>query len=117
MRDDLANGRLVTLDLQGAVDKAAFMERIVVALNLPGWFGRNWDALADSLTDHTVWPPGAADKGLLIVVRGWQQWAKARPEEWATAREVFAAAMDRMPALTVALVLGGSHEDPADLPG
>lgn len=117
MTDDLASRLLVTLDLHGAVDKAAFMERVVVALDLPGWFGRNWDALADSLTDHTVWPGGAADKGLLLAVRGWQQYAKARPEEWGIAREVFAEAMDRMPALAVALVIGGPHEDPADVPG
>ena len=117
MADDVGNPVLVMLNLQGAVDKAAFMERIVVGLRLPGWFGRNWDALADSLTDHTLWPPGAADKGLLLVVRGWQQYARTRPDEWTTAQEVFARAMERMPALAVALVLGDSHEDRPDLPG
>jgi hypothetical protein len=117
MTDDFASRLLVTLDLDGVADKAAFMERIVRALDLPDWFGRNWDALADSLTDRTVWPADAVDGGLLLVVRGWQGYAKARPAEWGIAREVFCEAMDRMPALSVALVLGGSHEDRADLPG
>jgi hypothetical protein len=96
----------VTLDLDGVTDKAGLMDRCAAALKLPDWFGRNWDALADSLADHTVWPEGAAERGLLIVVRGWRPYAEARPEEWETAQEIFAEAADRTPALTVALALG-----------
>ncbi|MBW8704807.1 hypothetical protein MBT84_34945 [Streptomyces sp. MBT84] len=70
MTDDLADRLVVTLDLDTVDDKAAFMERIAGALGLPDWFGRNWDALADSLTDRTVWPPAAVGRGLLLVVRG-----------------------------------------------
>ncbi|MGW3497256.1 barstar family protein [Streptomyces sp. NPDC001020] len=117
MTDDPAGRREVTLDLGGACDKAAFMERIVHALELPDWFGRNWDALADSLADPTVWPAGAAEKGLLLVVRGWQPYAKARPGEWEIAQEVFSEAVDRTPGLSVLLALGGSHEEAVDLPG
>jgi hypothetical protein len=117
MTDDLAGRLVVTLDLDGVADKAAFMERIVGALKLPDWFGRNWDALADSLTDRTVWPTEAVEKGLLLVVRGWQPYAKARPEEWEIAREVFTEAVDRAPGLSVTLTLGGSYEGPSDLPG
>ncbi len=108
MTDDLAGRRVVTLDLDTVTDKAGLMDRCARALELPDWFGRNWDALADSLGDHTVWPEGAVEKGLLIVVRNWQPYAKARPDEWETAREVFAEAADRTPALSVALALGGS---------
>lgn len=93
----------VTLDLDGVTDKAGLMDRCAAALKLPGWFGRNWDALADSLSDHTVWPEEAVERGLLIVVRGWRPYAEARPEEWETAQEIFAEAADRTPALTVAL--------------
>ncbi|MEU6552703.1 barstar family protein [Streptomyces sp. NPDC046915] len=100
--------RVVTLDLAGVTDKAGLMDRCVRALALPDWFGRNWDALADSLSDHMVWPEGAVERGLLIVVRHWQGYARTRPEEWKTAREVFTEAADRTPALSVALTLGGS---------
>jgi hypothetical protein len=117
MTDDLAGPLVVTLDLDGVADKAAFMERVVRALDLPDWFGRNWDALADSLADDTVWPAPAVERGLLLVVRGWQPYATARPEEWETAREVFAEAADRMPGLSVALALGGSHKGSSELPG
>ncbi|MET7487822.1 barstar family protein [Streptomyces sp. NPDC005538] len=99
----------VTLDLDGVTDKAGLMDRCAEALGLPGWFGRNWDALADSLGDHTVWPEGAVEQGLLVVVRNWRPYAKARPDEWGTAVDVFGDAVDRTPALSVMLALGGAE--------
>jgi hypothetical protein len=108
MTDDLAGRIVVTLDLDGVSDKAALMDRCAGALTLPDWFGRNWDALADSLSDHTVWPEGAVERGLLLVVTGWRGYAKARPAEWETAQDVFAEAADRTPRLAVLLALGAS---------
>ncbi|MEU3414294.1 MULTISPECIES: barstar family protein [unclassified Streptomyces] len=108
MSEDPTGRLVVALDLDGVTDKAGLMDRAARALALPGWFGRNWDALADSLSDHTVWPDGAVERGLLIVVHGWRPYAGARPEEWRTAEEVFAEAADRTPALTIALALGGT---------
>lgn len=99
---------VVTLDLDGVTDKAGLMDRCARALHLPDWFGRNWDALADSLSDPTVWPADAVERGLLIVVRNWRPYAKALPDEWETAQEVFSEAVDRTPALSVTVALGGS---------
>lgn len=39
------------LDTAGVHDKAQLMDRLALALDLPPWFGRNWDALADCLTE------------------------------------------------------------------
>lgn len=72
----------VVLGLEGAGDKAAFMERCAVALALPDWFGRNWDALADVLRGRR----------LVLVVTGWEAFAERCPQDWATARSVFAEA-------------------------
>lgn len=82
------------LNLDGVADKAGLMERCVRTLELPDWFGRNRDALADSLGDSTVWPAPAVGKGLLVVVTGGQPYAKTRPDEWEIARDVFAQAAD-----------------------
>ncbi|MFE0513020.1 barstar family protein [Streptomyces sp. NPDC058964] len=98
--------RVVTLDLAGITGKAALMDRAARALALPDWFGRNWDALADSLSDPTVWPPDTDGRGLLVVVTGWREYADTRPDEWAVALEVFTQASEREPLLTVALALG-----------
>jgi hypothetical protein len=96
---------VVTLDLDGVTDRAELMDRCARALQLPDWFGRNWDALADSLTDRTVWPEDAAGEGLLVVVRNWQPYATARPDEWGVARDVFTEAVGREPRLVVALAV------------
>ncbi|MEU9355495.1 barstar family protein [Streptomyces griseoloalbus] len=117
MTYDLTDRLVVTLDLDGVTDKAGLMDVCARALGLPDWFGRNWDALVDCLADHTVWPEGAVERGLLIVVRGWKPYAAARAEEWATAQEVFAEAADRTASLTVALALGGFSEQGSDQPG
>ncbi|UHQ19262.1 barstar family protein [Lysobacter sp. KIS68-7] len=45
------------IDLGGA-DKSTLLLRIATALDFPGTFGRNWDALADSLRDLS-WLPAA----------------------------------------------------------
>src|SRR5690242_15475704 len=97
---------VVRLDLGGITGKADLMDRSAQALGLPDWLGRNWDALTDSLADPSVWPPDAAGRGLIVVVTGWQAYAEARRQEWATAREVFTEASGREPLLTVALALG-----------
>ncbi|CAM5483145.1 Inosine-5'-monophosphate dehydrogenase [Streptomyces fumanus] len=54
----------------GRGHKAGLMDRCARDLALPDWFGRNWDALADCLADPALWPEQAADRGLLLVVRG-----------------------------------------------
>ncbi|MFE7587188.1 barstar family protein [Streptomyces gardneri] len=100
----------VVLDLTGVTDKAALMDRCAVTLALPAWFGRNWDALADCLTD--------LPEPVTVVVTGWQEYARTRPREWRTAQDVFATAVDERPTrLCVLLSLGeglvGSDEPPA----
>ncbi|MFK0216378.1 barstar family protein [Streptomyces sp. NPDC090298] len=95
----------VVLDLTGVTDKAALMDRCADALALPDWFGRNWDALADCLTD--------LPEAVTLVVSGWQTYARTRPREWATAQEVFATAVEERPArLSVLLALGEPSDDP-----
>ena len=42
---------LAHVDLGGAGDKEALLERLALALGFPAWFGGNWDALEDCLAD------------------------------------------------------------------
>ncbi|WP_225805121.1 barstar family protein [Streptomyces sp. NK15101] len=90
----------VVLDLHGVADKTAFMNRCVRALPLPVWFGRNWDALADSLADMR--------EPMAVVVTGWQAYAEASPRDWAIAQEVFSAAA-RASAAGLAVLLSLGH--------
>jgi hypothetical protein len=50
--------------LEGAHDKAALLRAVAAALEFPDWFGHNWDALEDCLTDLS-WR--AAEAHLLIL--------------------------------------------------
>jgi hypothetical protein len=43
--------RVVDISLQGATSKDELLRRIAGALEFPGWFGGNWDALEDCLSD------------------------------------------------------------------
>lgn len=40
------------VDFAGVADKKSMMARIAEALELPEWFGRNWDALDEALGDR-----------------------------------------------------------------
>ena len=45
------------IDLAGCDNKPKLLLRIATALDFPGTFGRNWDALSDNLRD-LEWMPG-----------------------------------------------------------
>ena len=76
----------LVLDLTGVRDRQGFMDRAAADLRLPCWFGRNWDALADCLTDPSWWPPGC--RGRRLHVRGWRQYAAALPREWRIVKDI-----------------------------
>jgi RNAse (barnase) inhibitor barstar len=57
-RDAAAAGfGFVLLDTSEIHDKAGFLDLCATAFDLPRWFGRNWDALADSLSDRSTGSP------------------------------------------------------------
>ncbi|NUU21018.1 MAG: barstar family protein [Streptomycetaceae bacterium] len=79
------------LDLAEAVDKAGFFTACARDLRLPDYFGRNWDALWDCLSDDTLLPePGRR----LIAVDRWHHFAERDPSDWATARGLLREASD-----------------------
>ena len=46
----------IRIDLDGCTDKATLLARFAAAFHFPDWFGHNWDALSDCLTDLS-WLP------------------------------------------------------------
>ncbi|WP_329130073.1 barstar family protein [Streptomyces sp. NBC_01476] len=77
---------MLVLDLAGVADRQSFMDRCIADLRLPDWFGRNWDALADCLTDLSWWP--AEPGGRELRVRNWQDCAASMPREWRIIKEI-----------------------------
>jgi RNAse (barnase) inhibitor barstar len=69
------------IDLAGCRDKGDFLTRVAAALEFPEWFGGNWDALFDCLTD-LGWRPAA---GYLLVFEHAAELRCAGPETFDTA--------------------------------
>ncbi|MFC4908804.1 barstar family protein [Actinomadura gamaensis] len=78
------------LDGRQARDKDGFLTLCAEAFAFPDWFGRNWDALEDSLTDLS-WAP--AENGYLVFYESWAQLADADQASFRTALDVFAEAV------------------------
>lgn len=62
-----AGWSLVHLDTTAVHDKAGFLDVCATAFDLPRWFGRNWDALADSLGDRSTGEPE------IVLWDGWRE--------------------------------------------
>jgi Barstar (barnase inhibitor) len=57
---------------------------LLAALDFPDYFGRNWDAVYDCLTDFN-WLPAA---GYVLVLDGFDKFATNEPEQWNIALKV-----------------------------
>lgn len=71
---------IARIDLEGCTEKADALERIARGLSFPGWFGGNWDALADCLGDLS-W---LLAPGYLLLIEHSGDWHAAQPEEFDT---------------------------------
>jgi hypothetical protein len=60
-----ASFALFVADLATVHEKGVFLAVVAQAIHAPGWFGNNWDALADALGDLS-WRPSA---GYVLLLR------------------------------------------------
>ena len=54
----------VHIDLSACANKRDLLDRFATALHFPAWFGHNWDAMHDCLTDLS-WLPASAYRVVL----------------------------------------------------
>jgi RNAse (barnase) inhibitor barstar len=69
------------IDLAGCSDKAGLLARIATAMGFPAWFGYNWDALFDCLTD-LGWRPAL---GYVLILEHATELQATEPEVFDTA--------------------------------
>ena len=81
---------MIRIDLKRLASKAGFLGRAARALNFPDWFGKNWDALNDCLTDLS-WLDG---RGLVIIFENSKDPAGRKPQVFHSAVELFQSAKD-----------------------
>jgi hypothetical protein len=89
-RTAASNVVLVTVDGSAIESKAELLRALATALDFPPYFGRNWDALADCLTD-LAWLPAV---GKVILFDNPAPLIRRAPATWVTAATIFAEAAD-----------------------
>jgi hypothetical protein len=78
------------VNLHGVRDKAGFLAACARDLKFPPHFGANWDAFSDCINDF-AW---LAAPGYVIVIEPAEPFARAAPDEWATALEILRGTAD-----------------------
>ena len=76
------------IDLGNARGKDGILDRVAKSLRFPGYFGQNWDALADCLSD-LAWLDGA---GWVLILVHCDVFARNHEDSFNTAVEVLNAA-------------------------
>jgi RNAse (barnase) inhibitor barstar len=78
------------VDLAEVRSKQELLDAVARELAFPDWFGSNWDALEDCLTDLS-W---CVASGYVLILTNAGGFAAAEPEEFETALEVFDGAAE-----------------------
>lgn len=102
----------VRIDLSACTDKATLLARFATALHFPAWFGHNWDALSDCLTDLS-WLPA---RHYRIELSQPQTLRAGAPETLDTALDILAEAAEFWAGEGVVFEFVLSETPPADEP-
>jgi len=73
------------VSLEGVSDKDTFLAKLAQALHFPEWFGGNWDALSDCLSDLS-WVEG---EGYLVLLEDCETFAARAQSDFLTAADIF----------------------------
>jgi RNAse (barnase) inhibitor barstar len=73
------------------IDKQTFLKEFADQLNFPEYFGFNWDAFSDCITDLSWLEP---ESSFLIIYKNSHNFRSHSPEEWKVANEILLEAMD-----------------------
>ncbi len=104
-----AGWRFIELDTLTVVDKAGLLDAVAKTFSFPEYFGRTFDAFADSLTEVRH------DSGILVLWEGWAGLVELNPQTARLAVDVFAGRATEPRWGTFVVVLAGPGPD-IDLP-
>ena len=90
---DRAGWRCAYVDVRRIADKMQFLDAFASALHFPGYFGRNWDAFEECLTDLS-WEHFNGARGFVLILDRPDGFARSQPDEWAVARGVLTSAVE-----------------------
>ena len=109
--------RCAVLDGTAIADKASFLRACADALAFPAYFGHNWDAFEECLTDLSWLSPAPAG-GVILLYTQAAPFIRRAPADWATARAILEAAVAhwRGTATPLSVLLRGTAALVPDLP-
>lgn len=81
---------VLTVEIAARANKDQALKQLGAALHFHTWYGANFDALFDCLTDPD-WQPG---RGHVIMIKGMIDLRATNPDDFATMIEVFQAATE-----------------------
>ena len=82
--------RCFRLDGRQVNDKAEFLRESAAAMAFPSYFGHNWDAYEESITD-LEWAPAPG----YVLLYDYVRWfAVYQPQDWDVALDILAGAVD-----------------------
>jgi hypothetical protein len=93
-----------------AQTKQEFLTEIGEALNFPEWYGKNFDALADCLTDVD------SGNGTVVLWDGWGALARAEPRAFSVALSVLGTRVNADRGGPFSVLLRGEGPDVAGVP-
>ncbi len=102
------------LDGRQITDKQTFLAAMAQAMHFPDYFGANWDALEECVTDLS-WTPA---RGYVLLYDHVIRFARSRPHEWVMARRILAQAVETWQADDVPfyVLLAGARRAVPDIP-
>jgi hypothetical protein len=89
------------LDGREIDDKSSFLAQVAQSLRFPAYFGHNWDAFEELITDLS-WAPA---RRYLLIYDHVSLFGRGQPEAWQTARAILAGAVGYWQAQDVPLVV------------
>lgn len=89
-RAEEAGLRPFTLDGDAISDKDSFLRACADAMAFPAYFGRNWDAFEECLTDLS-WAPA---NGYIVLYDHVAPFIRQSPKDWAVARDILTDAVE-----------------------
>lgn len=78
------------IDLKKVSNKTGFLKKLARELYFPGYFGMNWDALSDCLTDMSWRPSG----GYVLFFSNFNTFAEHCPRDAEVAGHIFDSCID-----------------------
>lgn len=82
--------RCFYINAEGVFDKASFLTATAGTMHFPKYFGSNWDAFEECLTDLS-WAPAL---GYVVLIDNIGAFVRSSPTDWNTAIAIFSDAVE-----------------------